>query len=90
MGVDKVGPGTLVLNNNNTYNGVTTVFDGAIRIQKGGALGGMTAPLRVGAPSGKMQTTSPCLSVSEAAANDRMSDFGPGWRSIGMRYRWAR
>jgi autotransporter-associated beta strand protein len=39
-GLSKVGLGRLVLNNNaNNYSGVTTVFAGALRVQKGGALG---------------------------------------------------
>ena len=37
LGITKVGLGTLILDNNaNTYNGVTTVSAGTLRIQQGG------------------------------------------------------
>lgn len=43
LGLSKVGGGRLVLNNDsNSYEGVTTVFEGALRIQQGGALGTTT------------------------------------------------
>jgi autotransporter-associated beta strand protein len=39
MGLTKVGPGILVLTGANTYDGVTTVAAGALRLQNGSALG---------------------------------------------------
>src|SRR5438270_12674954 len=45
MGLTKVGPGMLVLNNNtNSYGGVTTVAAGVLRIQKPHAQGSAGAP----------------------------------------------
>jgi autotransporter-associated beta strand protein len=39
FGLDKVGPGRLILTRGNSYGGVTTVSAGELRIQNGGALG---------------------------------------------------
>jgi autotransporter-associated beta strand protein len=39
LGITKVGPGLLILDNNNTYQGVTNVTAGTLRIQQAGALG---------------------------------------------------
>jgi len=40
LGINKLGAGTLILNNpNNTYSGATLVTNGALRVQSNGALG---------------------------------------------------
>jgi autotransporter-associated beta strand protein len=39
MGLNKVGAGTVILNNTNSYSGTTTVAAGTLRLQNGGALG---------------------------------------------------
>ncbi len=55
LGIDKVGPGTVVLSNSNTYDGVTTVSAGALRIQNNGALGNT--------PSGTVVSTGAALEL---------------------------
>jgi autotransporter-associated beta strand protein len=40
LGINKIGPGTLVLSDNaNTYSGITLISNGAVRVQANGALG---------------------------------------------------
>ncbi len=39
MGLVKVGPGTVILTNSNTYDGLTTVAQGVLNVQNAGALG---------------------------------------------------
>src|SRR5262249_39971030 len=79
LGLDKVGSGTLILNNNtNNYRGVTTVLAGTLRIQQAGALGSTLAGTVVQAPAALELDSAPTAGGAFTVSNEGLTLNGPG------------